>query len=104
MLELLNNMPESETAFDIAKEAILNNIESERITKRAVISEYIRAQDKGLDQDIRKKVYEEVKQMSFEHVKRFYEAFVKDKPQNTLMVGHRDKIDLENLSQYGKVT
>lgn len=104
MFELLNNMPESETAFDIAKEAILNNIESERITKRAVISEYIRAQDKGLDQDIRKKVYEEVKQMSFEHVKRFYEAFVKDKPQNILLVGHRDKIDLENLSQYGKVT
>jgi zinc protease len=33
MLNLLNNLPESEEAFNIAKESILSKIESERITK-----------------------------------------------------------------------
>ena len=103
MMDLLNNMPESEDAFGIAKEAILNKIESERITKSQVIWSYIGAQDKGLDYDVRKDVYEQVATMTFDDLKEFQETYIKDKNYVTVLVGSRDKIDFEELAKYGEV-
>lgn len=103
MMELLNNMPESETAFKIAKEAILNKIESERITKSGILWSYIGAQDKGINYDVRKDIYEDVKQMDFSNLKAFHEKYIKDKDYVTVLVGSRDKIDFEDLKKYGEV-
>jgi len=103
MMELLNNMPESQGAFEIAKESILNKIESERITKSSVIWNYISAQDRGLDYDVRKDTYEQVSDMTFEDLKTFHKTYIKDKKYVTVLVGSRDKIDFDNLAKYGEV-
>lgn len=104
MMDLLNDMPESEEAFNIAKNAILNKIESERITGSGVLWNYISAQDKGLDYDVRKDIYEQVSNMEFENLKTFHENFIKDQKYVTLLVGARDKIDFDALKTYGEVT
>jgi predicted Zn-dependent peptidase len=103
MMELLNNMPESEGAFKIAKEAILNKIESERITKSSVIWNYISAQDKGVDYDIRRDTYEQVKTMTFADLIDFHEKYIKDKNYVTVLVGSKDKINFDDLAKYGEV-
>jgi zinc protease len=103
MMDLLNNMPESESAFEIAKEAILNKIESERLTKSQVIWSYLGAQDKGLDYDVRKDVYEQVATMTFDDLKNFQETYIKDKKYVTVLVGSRDKINFDELAKYGEV-
>jgi len=103
LMELLNNMPESEGAFEIAKEAIQNKIESERITKSSVIWSYINAKDKGIDYDVRQDVYKQVATMSFNDLKAFQEEYIKDKTYVTVLVGSRDKIDFEDLAKYGEV-
>ena len=104
IIDLLNNMPKSETAFEISKQAILNKIESERITKSDVIWDYIAAEDRGIDYDIRKEIYSNVKEMSFEDLESFHEKFVKDKKYISVIVGSRDKIDFEALQAYGEIT
>jgi predicted Zn-dependent peptidase len=103
MLDLLNNLPESETAFNISKEAILSQIESERITKSSVLWSYERAKDLGLDYDIRKNIYEEVKQMNFEDLKAFHDKYIKAQPYVTILIGSRDKINFSDLEKYGEV-
>ena len=103
LMELLNNMPESEGAFEIAREAILSKIESERITKSSVIWNYIGAQDKGIDYDLRKDTYEQVKTMTFADLKAFQEKYIKDKNYITVLVGSRDKINFDDLANYGEV-
>ncbi|MFT6882683.1 MAG: zinc protease [Marinoscillum sp.] len=103
LMGLLNDMPQTEDAFNIAKDAILNKIESERVTRSSVLWSYIGAQDKGLDYDIRKDVYNQVKEMNFEDLKTFQETFIKDNQYITVLVGSRDNIDFESLKKYGKV-
>ena len=78
MMELLNNMPETQEDFQTTKEAILNKIESERITGSGVLWNYISAEDKGLDYDLRKDIYEQVKEMEFEQLREFHQKFIKD--------------------------
>jgi predicted Zn-dependent peptidase len=103
MLDLLNNMPESEIAFKIAKDAILSQIESERITKSSVLWSYENARDLGLDYDLRKVVYEKIMGMDFKDLKSFQENYIKGKPFITVLVGSRDKINFDDLKKYGEV-
>ena len=103
MFGLINKLPESENAFDIAKKAILNKIESERITKSAVINRYLSAEKKGITDDIRASVYNEVKNMDFEDLNAFHSKYIKDKPHDILVIGNKDNLDFQNLSQYGTV-
>ena len=103
MMDLINNMPESEEAFNIAKGAILNKIESERITRSAVLWNYVSAQDKGLDYDIRSDIYGKVKGMTYEDLSSFHEDFIKDQKYVTVLVGARDKIDFNALRAYGEI-
>ncbi len=103
MIELLNNMPESQNAFDISKEAILNKIESERITKSNVIWNYIGAMEKGLDYDVRKDIYEQVQTMEFSDLMAFHQKYIKNKKYVTVLVGSRDKINFAELAKYGEV-
>ncbi len=103
MLDLLNNIPESDIAFNIAKDAILSQIESERVTKSAVLWNYERAKDLGLDYDLRKDIYDKVKTMTYADLKSFHEKYVKDKSHITILVGSRDKINFKDLEKYGEV-
>jgi len=103
MLNLLNNLPESEMAFKISKDAILSQIESERITKSSVLWNYEKAKDLGIDYDLRKVVYDKVKDMDFQDLKAFHEKYIKGKPFVTILVGSRDKINFADLQKYGEV-
>lgn len=103
MFELINNLPESETAFNIAKKAILNKIESERITKSAIIDQYLIAEKKGIKNDIRESVYNEVKNMDFNALNNFHTAFIKQKPHDILVIGNRENLNFKDLSKYGTV-
>ena len=96
-------MPESQDDFEIAKEAILSKIESERITKSSVIWDYVNAQDKGLDYDVRKNTYDKVRNMNFDDLIAFHKKYIKDKKYVTVLVGSRDKIDFIDLANYGEV-
>ena len=103
MFDLINNLPESPQAFEIAKQAILNKIESERITKSGILYSYLAAEKKGIDYDSRKQIYNEVKEMKFENLLEFHKQFVQNKSHNILLIGNRENIDFKNLKGYGKV-
>ena len=103
MFNLINNLPESSQAFDVAKQSILNKIESERITNSSILSYYLNTEKKNIDYDIRKKIYEEIKNMSFENLLSFHKIYVKNKPHNILLIGNKENIDFKNLRKYGKV-
>jgi predicted Zn-dependent peptidase len=103
MSNLLNNMPKSDVAFGAAKEAVIQNIKTERITKADILFDYINAQKFGLKTDVRKDVYDKVSTMSFDNVKAFQDAQVKNKPMSILVLGKKDLLDIKTLEKYGTV-
>jgi len=103
MLELLNDIPKSEKAFQTAKDALLSQLESERITKADIIFNYEGAKRKELEYDIRKDVYAKAKDMTFEDVSKFHQDHVKDRTYTIVVVGSKDKLDFNTLKKYGEV-
>lgn len=103
MMKLIQDFPRSEAGFDVAKNSLLNRIESERITKADKLFNYETARKRGLTTDIRQQVYEEVKNMTLEDVANFQKQNIKDRKFNVVLVGDRDKLNLKDLQQYGQV-
>jgi predicted Zn-dependent peptidase len=104
MVNLIENMPESEAAFIVSKEAIMQVIRSERITKTDILFNYESAKKQGLDYDIRKDIFEKVPALNFSQIKAFEETHLKGKQYNVLAIGKRDALDLKTLEKYGPVT
>jgi predicted Zn-dependent peptidase len=104
MMNLINNMPESETAFKNSKEAILQSIRSERITKTGILFSYENAKKLGLDYDVRKDVFMKIPNMSMAEMKDFEQVHLKERKYSVLTLGKKDALDLKTLEKYGPVT
>ena len=73
MMELMTDMPEDQNQFNNAKEATLKKIAAQRITKASIFWNYERLQKRGLDYDIRKDLYNNLKNMSLEGLNAFFD-------------------------------
>lgn len=103
MLGLLTDFPRSEGGLEVAKNSILNQIDSERIRRASILFNYESARRRGLDYDIRKDIYEQVHQVTLDDVAKFQEEYLKNRKYNIVLIGSRDKINFPELAKYGKV-
>ncbi|UYZ61565.1 M16 family metallopeptidase [Hymenobacter weizhouensis] len=103
MSTLLNDMPVAEANLQIAKQSIRNSIATERITKSDILFSYERAKRLGLDYDLRRDVYEQTQNMSFDDLRKFQQARVKGQPQTILVIGSKDRLNFKELAKYGQV-
>lgn len=103
MLGLLQNFPRSENGLDVARNSILNQIESERIRKTGILFNYESARRRGLDYDIRKDIYDRVQTFTLDDVEKFQKEYLGNKKFNIVVIGSKDKINFSDLSKYGTV-
>ncbi len=103
MIALLNEMPQSQLAFDNAKQSIKSTMETQRITKTGVLFNYEQAKKLGLDHDIRKDVYTELDGIDLPAIEQFRKEYVGDKPQVLLIIASKDRVSPSSLSKYGTV-
>lgn len=101
--DLLNEMPKAEASFSSARELIIQEMCSQRITKADVIFNYLEAEQLGLSADIRRDIYEKVQKCSFEDISNFHKTYIKGKPVTTLVLGKKENLDLKILEKYGPV-
>lgn len=104
MMELINKMPEAENNFKASKEAVLQGIRSERITKASILFNYENAKKLGLDYDIRKDIFKNVPNLTLPQIKAFEQEHLKNKQYTVLVIGKKEKLDLKTLEKYGKIT
>ncbi|MDR2912402.1 MAG: insulinase family protein [Alistipes sp.] len=101
--DIINDMPESEAAFNLAKESIITDIRTERIVKSGVLRSYIAAQDLGLDSDYRRSIWEAVPGMTFDDVKAFQQKWVAGRPYTYAILGRSADLDMEFLRNLGPI-
>ena len=101
--EIINNMPESETAFGIAKESMISNMRTARTVKAAVLNSYLNAEKLGLDYDINKDVYEKASGYTLKDVVDFQKANVKDRKYTICILGRESDLDFKALEKFGKI-
>lgn len=102
-IELMNAMPESENAFNLAKDGIVKQIRTDRTTRDDILWKYEDYKKIGVKQDLNKETFEKVPSMTMDDLKKFQAAYLKDKPHTFLILGDRKSLPLKMLKKYGKV-
>ena len=100
---IVGTIPQSETAFALAKESLMKKLASRRTVRGAVLNSYIRAQRMGLDYDINSKVYEMLPNLNLNDIVMFEEQSMANKPYRYLILGDEKELDIKALEQFGPI-
>ena len=101
--DIINNMPESDAAFSIAKESLIARLRTQRVTGAEVLSEYIDCRDLGLKEPTAKAVFETVQYLTLEDVKSTQAKWVKNRTYSYGILGDINDIDVDYLKTLGDV-
>ncbi|MBQ8675515.1 MAG: insulinase family protein [Bacteroidaceae bacterium] len=101
--DILANMPQSASAFQLAKDAILKRIATERTIKQGVLSSFLNARRHNLDHDINSDIYARVSDMTLEDVVEFHKNNIANRTYKYLILGDESDLDMEYLSTLGNI-
>ena len=101
--EIIDTIPQSQGAFDIAKQNLTKSIQSERITRSQVLNAYVAMKRLGLDESLNKKVYEALPSLTLNDIVRFEQENIVGKPRLRIILGNKDELDIKALEKLGPV-
>lgn len=100
--ELMQNLPEVSLQFINSKNSALKKIEAARINRTNIFFNFLRLEKLDIDYDLREKVYQEIKTLTFEDLDEFYKNNIKSLNFNTALIGKKENIDFSTVEQLGE--
>ena len=103
MNELLNDLPSVENNMLNARSEMKKDIETERITQDGIIYNYIAAERRGLNEDIRKSIYANADKLGYADLKKFHDDNMANKPYTYCVVASEKKVNTNDMEKIGAV-
>ena len=101
--EIINDMPESESAFDIAKTSLISSIRTARVTGAGVINSYLSDQEMGVTEPRNKKIFQKAQTMTLDDLTSTQKKWIKGRTYVYGIVGDSKDLDMDFLSTLGPV-
>jgi len=100
---IIDDMPQSNAAFGVAKEAQIKKVASLRTTKFGVILAYLNAKKQGFDFDINKQIYADLDKLQQDDIYRFEMANIARKTGCYFILGDEKELDMKALEEIGPI-
>ncbi|MCH4147753.1 MAG: insulinase family protein [Prevotella sp.] len=101
--EILDTIPQSEGAFQLAKQSLLKQISSNRTTRMGVINAWLSAQRRGIDYDINERIYNALPQVTLQDIVNFEKATMANKPYRYLILGDEKNLNVPALEKIAPI-
>lgn len=99
--DILDNMPASEPAFELAQQSTLSDLRNERILREDILWYYYNNRKMGLDTDPRINLYRTIPTLTLADLMKFQQTYLKNKHYTRFLTGDEKEIDLKRLQKYG---
>ena len=100
---IINDMPQSEKSFEIAKSGLESKLRTNRVTGSRVLSSYLAARELGLKEPRSKQVYKELPSLTLNDLVATQQKWVKDRTYVYAILGDTRDMDMQFLSTLGPV-
>ena len=100
---LLNDTPAREAGFKLARQSLIKSLSTARTNYENVFWRWLEAKKKGIDYDIRQKIYETLPKLTLNDVINFARENIANKPYRYLILGNEKDIDMDALQKLGPV-
>ena len=101
--EILDTLPQSQAAFEIARQSLTKSLQSRRVTRASVLYSYLNARRLGVGGDLYARVYEALPQLKLADIADFERKNMARKPCRYIILGNEGELDMEALGRIGKV-
>lgn len=102
--QILDTIPQSQSAFGIAKQSLTKSLQSKRVTRSSVLWNYIyQAKEHHLAQPLDKTVYEALPTLTLQDVVDFEQRNMAHKVYRYVILGDEKNIDMKALEKLGTV-
>ncbi len=100
---ILDTIPQSQAAFDIAKQSAMKSLQTARTTKFSVLNSYYWAKKRGFDFDLNERIYNALPKVTLQDVLNFEKKYMKGKTYKYIILGDEKELDMEGLRKIGPV-
>ena len=101
--DIINNMPRSQAALDLAKQGIDSRLRTQRTIKDDIAWAYIDARDLGLSDDPARVLFEKIPALTLDDIQAYQRDNVAGRTYYYAILADLDDIDLDALRAMGKV-
>ena len=101
--QILDTIPQSQSAFEIAKQSLTKQLAAERTTRFAVLNAWMAAQERGVDYDINEKIYNALPTITLDDIVKFAGERMAAKPRRYIILGNEKELDMQALQQVGPI-
>ena len=101
--DIINNMPESDAAFAIAKDALDSRLRTQRTTGMGVLREYRYCRRMGLSEPMDREIFKALPALTLNDVKNTQLQWVKDRTYTYAILGDIKDLDMNYLKTLGPV-
>ena len=100
---ILDTIPQSQSAFDIAKQSAMKSLQTARTTKFSVLNAYYNAKKHGFDFDLSERIYKALPSVTLQDIVDFEQKNMVRKPYKYIILGDPKELDMESLKKIGPV-
>ena len=101
--EIIDSVPASQAAFDLAKEGMKKSLECARYTRSSVLYRYVYLRKLGIEDDIYKQLYEQLPKVKLKDIINFEQQQMARKPLRTIILGDEKQHDMKALEKIAPV-
>lgn len=101
--EILDNVPQSQAAFNVAKDALKKKLASRRVTKFGLIRKYQSNKRLGIDYDINERIYNGLDKVTMKDIVDYEKRLMANKTYRYLILGNEKALDMDALGKIAPV-
>jgi len=101
--EIINDMPQSDAAFAVAKDALISRLRTQRTTGMQVLNSYLYCRRMGLSEPLDKQIFEEAQNLEMADVVETQQKWAKGRNYTYAILGDVADLDTAFLSTLGPV-
>ncbi len=96
---ILDSLPQSQGAFQIAKESLTKQLSTSRTTKFGVFNAYLQAKKLGIDYDLNQRIFQDLPSLQLQDIVDFEQRQMAGKSYRYLILGDEQELNLEELQK-----
>lgn len=100
---ILDTVPQSQSAFDIAKQSLTKSLQSMRVTKFEVLNKYYGAMRLGINYDINERIYNALPSITLTDMVNFEKKNIANKTYKYLILGDEKNLDIKALERIAPI-
>lgn len=100
---IIEDMPLSQAAFDLAKQSLLASIATQRTIKADILWSYLNNERKGVKEDRNRARYRKIQTMTLDDVRDFQQKWIRNRPYRYCILGDEKDLDMKYLKTIGEI-